>query len=352
MISASTFCGLLRSLRRSSRFVAIAVALLSVALSPISCTDGSSQKTPSASSVDSLYQRDEITVLITDSGLGGLSVVAAMEQKLRECHPFGAVRLVFANALPDEDRPYNRMANSQEKAAAFSAALAGCQKRYAPDVILIACNTLSVVYDETEFAKTAPIPVVGIVEFGVDMMQRALTEDTKASVVIVGTPTTIESGKHRQLLIDRGIDPLRVVTQGCDMLESEIQADPSSDVVAAMIDMYAVDALEKQSPDNTGRLFVGLCCTHYGYARDVFAGSFAGVFGREVTALDPNAAMADFLFRPTLCNRYARTDIQVEVVSRVPVDNEAIASISHVLESTSPAVAQALINMTCDQGLF
>ena len=41
---------------------------------------------------------------------------------------------------------------------------------YKVDIILIACNTLSVIYAETDFSKTCPIPVMSIVDFGVNII--------------------------------------------------------------------------------------------------------------------------------------------------------------------------------------
>ena len=42
-----------------------------------------------------------VTVVITDSGLGGLLVCADLERRLRETAGDGSVRLVYVNAWPD-----------------------------------------------------------------------------------------------------------------------------------------------------------------------------------------------------------------------------------------------------------
>ena len=43
----------------------------------------------------SLYNKDEITVVITDSGLGGLSVLAEMESSMKNSGHFKNINLIF-----------------------------------------------------------------------------------------------------------------------------------------------------------------------------------------------------------------------------------------------------------------
>ncbi|MGB5293096.1 MAG: hypothetical protein WBN41_16760, partial [Lysobacterales bacterium] len=46
-----------------------------------------------------LLEKDSITVVVTDSGLGGLSVVADATEKFRQHAAFKQVDLIFFNAL-------------------------------------------------------------------------------------------------------------------------------------------------------------------------------------------------------------------------------------------------------------
>ncbi|MBK7142542.1 MAG: aspartate/glutamate racemase family protein [bacterium] len=299
-----------------------------------------------------LSGRKTLTVLITDSGLGGMSVLATIEHRLQQCHLADRVKLVFANALPDNDHTYNQMATLEAKATTFSAALDGFVLRYHPDLILIACNTLSVVYPHTAFAADPSVPVYGIVDLGASLIASHMAADSAGDVVILGTPTTAESNAHRRQLEAAGISSSRIIVQGCEQLETEIQADPSSDIVQTMIDMYAQEALSRRNSNRQGELAVALCCTHYSYARDHFQRAFAALTSQPVAIIDPNRAMADALFEGADCASATATAIEVEVISRAKVAPNDIAAIARMLESESPAAAAALRNFTLDTTLF
>jgi glutamate racemase len=302
--------------------------------------------------VENLYKKDSVTILLTDSGLGGLSVTASLERLLEKYHPFRSVRLVFANALPERDYIYNRMGSTEEKARVFNAALEGMNRAFHPDVILIACNTLSVVYPHTEFASLGEVPVIGIVEFGVDAMLDEARKDSAASVIILGTPTTIDQNSHAAGLIAGGVDPKRITTQACDMLETEIQADPSSDVVASMIDMYATEALARDTVAPPGPLVVGLCCSHYGFARDLFRAVFDSATDRPVTIVDPNLKMSEFMVPAACRGRFDSTNVTVSLVSRAEITDDEKTSISAAVRPVSALTADAVVNYTLDTNLF
>jgi glutamate racemase len=298
------------------------------------------------------FKKDSVTIVITDSGLGGLSVAAAIEQQLQKYRVFRNVHLIFANALPDRDHPYNLMETTAEKVKVFDSALAGMSRTLKPDLILIACNTLSVVFPQTEFARSSDIPVIGIVEFGVDQIAQELDKDSSSSVIILGTPTTIGQHTHVDRLVARGFDSTRISTQACNMLETEIQADPTSDIVRSMIELYAMEALEKQPPTRTGELIVALCCSHYGFSRSVFQDVFQSVFERPVVIVDPNGAMAAYLFPQTVRERQIKTSVTTSVVSRAEILPDEAASIAAAVRPVSEATADAVVSYTRDTSLF
>lgn len=301
--------------------------------------------------VAALGDRESITILVTDSGLGGLSVAAAVARQFDRCHPFAHVRLIFANALPDNDHTYNAMASTAEKADVFTSALDGFVDRFQPDIILIACNTLSIVYPETEFSSRSNVPVFGIVEFGVRSIRETLTGEN-ASAIIMGTPTTAESHAHKDALIEQSVHPDRITTHACEMLESEIQADPNSDVVRTMIEMYAVEALESNPPVDSSDVTVALCCSHYGYARSAFEDVFRELLGHDVSIVDPNDAMSAAVLAEVDCTRFENTQVAVEVVSRAELGEDDIASIAAMLQAVSAVTAEALRTYTLDTNLF
>jgi glutamate racemase len=300
----------------------------------------------SAEQITSLLRtRQDITILITDSGLGGLSVCAGLEQILPSGRSLSGVRLFFCNALPDAAHGYNTMSSMEEKARVFSDALNGMTELYRPDIILIACNTLSVVYPETEYSKSTTVPVVGIVDIGVDMMSESLLGDSSSCAIIFGTETTIAGSNHRSGLISRGIEEARIVQQACGDLAGEIQVDPASDLVSGMIDMFTEEAVGQLPPGKTGTLVAGLCCTHYGYRADAFKNaleSAAGDRAGKVCIVNPNDRMISLFDVPELHGRAQTTDLSVSVVSRAILSVEERESIARLLQASAPLTAKSL----------
>src|SRR5512142_949405 len=120
-------------------------------------------------------------ILITDSGVGGLSVVAYAERFVRT-HGFReSVRLTFANAAPANDYGYNSMPSREAKLETFERFLRSVSDRFAPDSIYVACNTLSVLLPDTPFFRHGERPVKGIVETGADLLLRELESNPQST---------------------------------------------------------------------------------------------------------------------------------------------------------------------------
>ena len=62
--------------------------------------------------------------------------------------------------------------------------------------------------------------------------------------------------------------------------------------------------------------------------------------------------MADFMFKPPYLHRYPRTEVGVEVVSKLEITEKERASIGPLLETVSPALAEAFRSYTLDPKLF
>ncbi len=233
-------------------------------------------------------------IVITDSGLGGLAVCAALERGLRQAGVAiaGEVRLTYVNAWPFEDRGYNDLPDAAARARVFDSAL----RRMAamrPDRIVIACNTLSILYPHTDFSRTAAMPVLGIVDAGVDLFAERLREDPGSSIVLTGTKTTIESGTHRDRLAARGIGPDRIASVSCHGLAAAIERDVDGPRTAELLDACAARAAGAAPPGSM--LYLGLCCTHYGYVAGRFVEALAAKTGRLVRPLDPNERLVERL---------------------------------------------------------
>lgn len=294
----------------------------------------------------------ETTILVTDSGLGGLSVFAAIANQIIKGSSFDKINLVYFNAWPCTDKGYNHFPDMETKARVFSKAL-DAMASFNPDSILIACNTLTVIYPFTEFAQASPIPVTGIVDHGVEMIYEQLDQDEESRVIIFGTPTTTGEGTHKAALIKKGIEPSRIINQGCVNLAGKIELNPFSREVSQMIDENAKQAAAKLSGYG-GKVFAALCCTHFGYCKDQFTqGLKAHTLAQEITILNPNTRMADQACQ----NRTGQpsgttTKISLEIVSRVPWEEGKIDAYDRLLAPVSSLAVDALKSYRMDTDLF
>lgn len=297
----------------------------------------------------------EVDLLITDSGLGGLSVCAEVVRNLKRQRSCRSARITYFNAWPEQERGYNRFDGLEERARVFDGALRG-MARFDPDLILIACNTLSALYGRTRFSREATVPVIDIIGFGVEMIAQGLAAQPDSLALILGTPTTVEAGVHRSRLLERGIEAGRIVQQPCDRLAGEIEKGPGSAAVREMIGRYARQAALKAG--DAGRpVLAALCCTHYGYAEGIFREKLEEAFTGPVTLLNPNGAMAASLFDgggPAACEEPGAPGAQVTVaaVSRIVLSREKIDAIATILEAASPETAAALRHYRYDPELF
>ena len=275
-------------------------------------------------------------ILITDSGVGGLSVVAYAERFVRT-HGWGEpVQLTFANAAPANDYGYNSMPSRAEKLATFDRFLRNVTERFAPDSIYVACNTLSVLLPETPYVAGARIPVTGIVEGGAALLARELAAVPRSIAILFGTQTTIDAGTYPRLLAKLGVETARVVIQACPALADLISEDRKGERTAAEIRRWVGVALEKVT--ETGAPVVAyLACTHYGYRKELFAAAFETA-GVRATVVDPNErAVADIL--PSDGGPERAADVQV--VSRYAIPEATLETLDFYLGPISPATAAA-----------
>lgn len=298
----------------------------------------------------SFPEKNDISLLITDSGLGGLSVCADMVENLRRTRLYGYAKLTYFNAWPEQNRGYNLLPDMSERIRVFDRALIGMEA-FKPDMIMIACNTLSTIYPRTGFSRRTNTPVMGIIDIGVSMIFKEMGSRPGSRVIILGTPATIESDSHRSALIEKGIPGERIILQPCDRLAGKIEKDPESLTVASMIDRYISEASIK-SGDRDLPVIAAFCCTHYGYSHDIFRQKLEKYFDGPVTILNPNKEMGESLFKDTSSESCGDTRIDLEVVSRIVLSDEKIASISRIVETTSPMTAYALKHYRHDPDLF
>ena len=206
---------------------------------------------------------------VFDSGIGGLTVLAALARRLpgEDFVYFGdTARVPYGIKSAMTVRRYSR------QDAAFL-------RRFHPKLIVVACNTataagLDVVSDE------AGVPVVGVIEPGA---RRAVAASDSGPIGIIGTESTIASRSYYRAI--RAIDPRRELWErACPLLvpmveEGRLADDP---LVRAAIAEYLAPIRKRVQ-------VLVLGCTHYPLLKP----TIAAIMGRDVTLVDSAEAVAE-----------------------------------------------------------
>ncbi len=292
-------------------------------------------------------------ILFTDSGVGGLSVCAYAERFLRTNGIEKPTRLTYVNASIENDFGYNSMASRKEKLENFDRFLHIVANRYSPNLIYVACNTLSVLLADTKFSKNGRLPVRGIVETGVNRLLRDLRQFPQSIVAIFGTVTTIEEQTYPDLLKQKGIHESRIIAQPCPSLADTISEDRQGLDAQKKINKYVRESIERSSLPPTKHLTY-LACTHYGYRKELFVTAF-DERGIHTQILNPNEFVIDDLFglsERNLTYTGQKSCIEVEFVTRYRIPETALKTIRFFLEDVSPKTTQAFTKYTYVPDLF
>lgn len=301
--------------------------------------------------LENFFKKEKVRIAVTDSGLGGLSIVADISERMKEAKIFTDIHLVFFNALFSSRGGYNSLKTREEKIRVFNSALQSIETKFQPDLILIGCNTLSTLYNDTPYARRTALPVIGILEVGVELIARSLQAVPESQVILFGTQTTISEATHKKRLIQEGFEPERILLQACPELVDYIERGYDSDETEMLISAYVHEALSKFKSTHVP-LHVSLNCTHYGYSLDLWKKAFSQAGVQPLSFIDPNTKMVDLLFRGRSRNRFESTNIAIEVVSMIEINRERQDSIGRWLERISPQTAEALRKYRRMEDLF
>ena len=291
-------------------------------------------------------------IVITDSGVGGLSVCAYAERFVR-LHGFREpVRLTFVNAAPENDYGYNSMPSREMKLETFDRFLRNVTARYAPDLIYVACNTLSVLLPDTPYVQTAAIPVKGIVGTGCELLLQELETDPRAVAMIFATQTTIDARAYPRFLQARGVDAARIVSQACPGLADTISEDRDGEKTRQEIVHWVRSAIE-QMKSREGAVVACLACTHYGYRQELFADALAAA-GLAARVVNPNERAVDDLFgtRPDQGGLRNQLEVPVEFVTRYAIPAATVEALTWFLSGVSPRTVAAMRNFVHLPDLF
>src|SRR6516164_9043807 len=199
---------------------------------------------------------------VFDSGIGGLTVVKAVSDRLPN------ETIVY---LGDTARvPYGP--KSPETVQRYALELAHMLMQKDAKALVVACNTVSSVALALLTRKFS-VPVIGVIEPGA---RAALQATRNQHVGVIGTRATIRSGAYEKAL--RASDHnVRVSSRACPLLVPLIEEGLLDDDVT---DRMIIRYLEPMLKEGIDTLVLG--CTHY----PLLSTAIARVLGREVTLVD------------------------------------------------------------------
>ena len=177
-------------------------------------------------------------IVITDSGLGGLSVCAQLINLLKDFSvlensgiPKCDIKITYVNAVPSNDKGYNKMSGKKEQIETFEKIITNTVRLISPDSIFVACGTLSVLLNHLAPPCDQSVKIEGIVNIGIQLLVNSLKNNPKAKVIILGTPTTISNKTFQRGLLNNGIPENQIFTQSCPNLANDISNDPKGSKV-------------------------------------------------------------------------------------------------------------------------
>lgn len=296
-----------------------------------------------------MFMTNKIKILTTDSGLGGLSLTAELVGNIKREKCFAEAEIIFFNCRPSGESGYDPLGNNEARARVFSRALYAMYEKFTPDVILIACNTLSSIYGMTEFSKAPPVPVNGIIESGVEEIFDLLSAKPEIQIVMFGTPATVSSGMHKNILMAKGIEPERLHYQACQDLPSEIVHGPESDKVKKMIEYFMDSGAAKTKGQSFG---ISLLCTHFAYSVPVFSGCARGFENFSGDIIDPGSAMAASFLKKYGSNKAEHTNMTIKCRTHTTISQESRQAIFPLLKKISPDTALAFLEILDTPDMF
>ena len=222
---------------------------------------------------------------VFDSGIGGLTVVAALMLRLpneRILYFGDTARVPYGPKSPDAVRRYAREISGWLIAEGVKS-------------IVVACNTATA-HALPLLREECPLPVIGVIEPGA---RAAVRVASGGAIGVIGTTGTIASGEYARA-IWREAPNARVVAQACPLFVPLVEEGWLDHPATRLI---AREYLAPMLTSSVRALVLG--CTHYPLLRPLIS----EVMGTNVTLIDSAEATADETAR-VLAEKGLLTDAQ------------------------------------------
>lgn len=218
---------------------------------------------------------NERPIALFDSGVGGLTVLAALRNELP------AENLLY---LGDTARvPYGT--RSRETIVRYTLNAAAKLLERGAKMLVIACNTATAAALDVLRERFAPVPVVGVIEPGASA---AIAASANNRIAVIATEATIQGGAYHRALAALSPD-VKVVSRACTLFVALAEEGWATDPVAETVgrrylaDIFPGHAQPASLPDT---LLLG--CTHF----PLFEPVLRRIVGPRVRIVDSAKATA------------------------------------------------------------
>jgi len=154
----------------------------------------------------------------------------------------------------------------QDKVDQFELYLNNITKRFEPEELIIACNTLSGLYPNTSFSLLFKKNVYNIIEITSECIISNYEEGSK--ILIFASELTMSERFYHKRLLESGICEENIICIPLKGLARLIEEELYSKELPEKINQLVLKLFP--SIDNYNKMFVVLGCTHYEYVTKIF----------------------------------------------------------------------------------
>lgn len=214
---------------------------------------------------------------IFDSGIGGLTVLKTLQQKLPH------ESFIY---LGDTARvPYG--SHAQETIKQFSFELLDFILKQNVKLVVVACNTIAATCLE-ELKQKSPVPIISVIE---PTVEEVINVSQTKKIGVIGTRATIESNIYKkkfELLSADWRMKFQIYQQPCPLFVPIVEENLLEHLAA---EKFARTYLEPLLKNNIDTLVLG--CTHYPLMKDLIR----KIVGESIQIVDSAEPTAEYVLK-------------------------------------------------------
>ncbi len=248
---------------------------------------------------------DRRPIGVFDSGIGGLTVVRALMERL----PFEDI-IYFGDSARV---PYG--VKSIATIEQFTRQIAEFLLKREVKALIIACNTMAAVAADVVREVAGEIPVLDVIEAGA---QAAVAESQTGSIAVIATPTTVNSNAYARAIHGLNAEA-RVYSQACPLFVPLVEEGWLDHPVTRLT---AEEYLRPILVEDVDTLVLG--CTHYPLLKPLLQDVCGGKMSIVDSATTTAEAAAQQLARLNLLNPQRQEPSYQYYVTDIPLRFQTI----------------------------